>query len=200
MDTDIEIRTIDTELKVEQREDKKPTISGYAIVFNKLSEDLGGFREQVAPGACSRAIKEDDIRAAFNHDPNFILGRNKAGTLQLAEDDKGIKFTIDPLPDTQWCRDLQVSIDRGDINQCSFKFSTIKDAWDNKTKNVVRTLQDIRLFDVSIVTYPAYPQTSVKVRDYINALSDGQPVLEKGQDDSLDIYKEKFKFLKLGGN
>jgi len=198
MDTDIEVRTIETEIKVEQRDDKKPVISGYAIVFNKLSEDLGGFREQVAPGACTRAIKEDDIRAAFNHDPNFILGRNKSGTLQLAEDNKGIRFTIDPLPDTQWCRDLQVSIDRGDINQCSFKFSTIKDAWDNSTKNVVRTLQDIRLFDVSIVTYPAYPQTSVKVRDYINALAEpdcqGSPA--EGVD-GLEILKRRQDFLKL---
>jgi len=198
MDTDIEVRTIETEIKVEQREDKMPVISGYAIVFNKLSEDLGGFREQVAPGACTRAIKEDDIRAAFNHDPNFILGRNKAGTLQLAEDNKGIRFTIDPLPDTQWCRDLQVSIGRGDINQCSFKFSTIKDAWDNSTKNVVRTLQDIRLFDVSIVTYPAYPQTSVKVRDYINTLAepDGQGSPAEGVD-GLEILKRRQDFLKL---
>ena len=198
MDTDIEVRTIETEIKVEQRDDKKPVISGYAIVFNKLSEDLGGFREQVAPGACTRAIKEDDIRAAFNHDPNFILGRNKAGTLQLAEDNKGIRFTIDPLPDTQWCRDLQVSIDRGDINQCSFKFITIKDAWDNSTKNVVRTLQDIRLFDVSIVTYPAYPQTSVKVRDYINALAEpdcqGSPA--EGVD-GLEKLKRRQDFLGL---
>jgi HK97 family phage prohead protease len=198
MDTDIEVRTIETEIKVEQREDAKPVISGYAIVFNKLSEDLGGFREQVAPGACTRAIKEDDIRAAFNHNPNYILGRNKSGTLQLAEDNKGIRFTIDPLPDTQWCRDLQVSIGRGDINQCSFKFSTIKDAWDNSTKNVVRTLQDIRLFDVSIVTYPAYPQTSVKVRDYINALAEpdcqGSPA--EGVD-GLEILKRRQDFLKL---
>jgi len=198
MDTDIEVRTIETEIKVEQREDAKPVISGYAIVFNKLSEDLGGFREQVAPGACTRAIQEDDIRAAFNHDPNYILGRNKSGTLQLAEDNKGVRFTIDPLPDTQWCRDLQVSIGRGDINQCSFKFSTIKDAWDNSTKNVVRTLQDIRLFDVSIVTYPAYPQTSVKVRDYINALAEpdcqGSPA--EGVD-GLEKLKRRQDFLGL---
>lgn len=201
MDTDIELRSVDqAELRVEEREDKQPVIKGYAIVYNKLSEDLGGFREQVAPGACTRAIKEDDIRAAFNHDSNYILGRNKAGTLKLSEDDKGVMFEINPLPDTQWCRDLQVSINRGDINQCSFKFSVIKDAWEDK-KMPVRTLQDVRLFDVSIVTYPAYPQTSVKVRDYINALSnpDDQDALERGRIDSLEIYKQKFKFLKLGG-
>lgn len=198
---DIELRSIDqAELKVEEREDKQPVIKGYAIVFNKLSEDLGGFREQVAPGACSRAIKEDDIRAAFNHDSNYILGRNKAGTLKLSEDDKGIYFEINPLPDTQWCRDLQVSISRGDINQCSFKFAAIKDQWDEKGKTPVRTLLDMRLFDVSIVTYPAYPQTSVKVRDYINALSapDSQGTSpQEGCADSLEIYKEKQKLLVL---
>jgi len=200
---DIELRSIDqAELRVEEREDKQPVIKGYAIVYNKLSEDLGGFREQVSPGACSRAIKEDDIRAAFNHDSNYILGRNKAGTLQLSEDDKGVFFEINPLPDTQWCRDLQVSISRGDINQCSFKFSVIKDQWEDK-KMPVRTLLDMKLYDVSIVTYPAYPQTSVKVRDYINALSNPDEQSASPQEehaDSLEIYKERQKFLKLGGN
>lgn len=194
---DTEVRTFDvSELRVEQREDKAPVIKGYAIVFNKLSEDLGGFREQVSPSACTRAIKDDDIRAAFNHDPNYILGRNKAGTLRLNEDDKGIAFEIDP-PDTQWCRDLQVSIGRGDINQCSFKFSTLKDEWTQKTKEVIRTLLDVKLFDISIVTYPAYPQTSVKVRDYINALPAGPCPPEKEHADRLEIPKRRQAFLNI---
>jgi HK97 family phage prohead protease len=197
-DNDIELRTFDiTELRVDQTADKKPVIKGCAIVFNKLSEDLGGFREQVDPRSCAGTIKTDDIRAAFNHDPNFILGRNKAGTLQLEQDDKGIHFAIDP-PDTQWCRDLQVSIGRGDINQCSFKFNTIKDSWENKKDgSAIRTLMEIKLFDISIVTYPAYPQTSVKVRDYLNALSqseeelDGKDALAKGSAYRLASRKRK---------
>lgn len=198
---DTELRTFDiAELRVEEREDKKPVIKGYAIVFNKLSEDLGGFREQVAPTACSKTIASDDIRAAFNHDANYILGRNKAGTLLLEEDNKGISFEIDP-PDTQWCRDLQVSIGRGDINQCSFKFNTIKDTWENKKDgSMLRTLDEIKLFDISIVTYPAYPQTSAKVRNYLDALSeslDNQDAPKEGCVDSLEIPKRRQAFLEL---
>lgn len=198
MTENIELRTFDIgEMRVEQREDNKPVIKGYAIVFNKLSEDLGGFREQVDPGACTETIKSDDIRAAFNHDPNYILGRNKAGTLKLDSDEKGIHFEIDP-PDTQWCRDLQVSIKRGDINQCSFKFQTIKDSWEEKAKSIIRTLLSLKLFDISIVTYPAYPQTSAKVRDYLKALSDlGEQGAPQGRVASLEKYREKLSFEKL---
>jgi hypothetical protein len=172
--SDYELRNIITEVRVDQGENKKPVIKGYAIVFNKLSDDLGGFREQVAPKSCKNTILNDDIRAAQNHDPNYILGRNKAGTLKLVEDDEGVHFDIDP-PDTQWCRDLQVSINRGDINQCSFKFNAIKDSWENKKDgSVIRTLDEIKLFDISIVTYPAYQQTSAKVRDYLSALSESK--------------------------
>jgi HK97 family phage prohead protease len=195
-DKNFELRTFDiTELRVEQREDKKPVIKGYAIVFNKLSEDLGGFREQVAPGSCTRAIKEDNIVAAFNHDPNFVLGRNKAGTLQLSEDEKGVHYTIDPVPDFEWCRNLLWNIEKGNINQCSFKFAVTKDAWENKKDgSIIRTLEDIKLYDISIVTYPAYPQTTAKVRDYINALSGTKEELDvqgalKGRVDSLVIDK-----------
>ena len=73
------------EFRVERRDDNTPVLRGHAAVFNTLSLDLGGFREQIAPGAFSEALKSDDIRALFNHEPNMILGRNTAGTLRLAE-------------------------------------------------------------------------------------------------------------------
>lgn len=143
--------------------DDKKKIRGYAAVFNQWSEDLGGFREKIRQGAFAKTIKEADVRALFNHDPNYVLGRNKAGTLSLSEDDKGLAIEVDP-PDTQWARDLLVSIDRGDINQMSFGFSTIKDEWAGKDGDTTRELVEVKLYDVSPVTYPAYPQTSVGVR------------------------------------
>ncbi len=153
-------------------EDKQPKIIGHAAMFDKLSDPILGFREKISVGAFANSIKKDDVRALFNHDPNFVLGRNKSKTLKLTEDDMGLSIEIDP-PNTQWARDLQESIRRGDISQMSFGFVVLKDAWEhNKGKDSIRTLQEVKLFDVSPVTYPAYPQTSVAVRDYLSALKE----------------------------
>lgn len=147
-------------------DDGKKKIRGHAAVFNELSEDLGGFREQIAPGAFTEAVKEDDVRALWNHDPNFVLGRNKSGTLKLTEDEQGLAIEVEP-PDTQWARDLLVSIDRGDVSQMSFGFSVKPNGqnWgEDNDGNIVRTLTGLRLYDVSPVTFPAYPSTDVAVR------------------------------------
>jgi HK97 family phage prohead protease len=156
-------------IKVETRAkgDKNvPILRGYAAVFNQLSEDLGGFREQIAPGAFADAIKTDDVRALWNHNADYVLGRNRSGTLNLFEDARGLGIEIEP-PDTQWARDLLVSMEREDINQMSFGFS-LRPNGQNWAKDdsgqVVRTLTRVRLFDVSPVTYPAYTQTDVAVR------------------------------------
>lgn len=154
------------ELRIEAREGEARRIIGHAALFNSLSEDLGGFREQIAPGAFKDAIEQDDVRALFNHDPNFILGRNRANTLKLNEDARGLAIEIIP-PDTQAARDLMISMERGDVTQMSFGFAVRPNGqnWgkDDEGK-VVRTLTKLRLFDVSPVVYPAYPQTDVAVR------------------------------------
>lgn len=144
--------------------DKPMTIAGHAAVFNVLSEDLFGFREEIAPGAFANSITQDDIRALFNHDSNFVLGRNISGTLRLAEDEIGLAIEAD-LPDTQLARDLMTSITRGDVSQMSFGFMTLRDDWRVEGGGlVVRTLKEVQLFDVSPVTFPAYPQTDVSGR------------------------------------
>ena len=168
----IERRTfIVSEFRMEDGGDgKMPQIRGHAAVFNQPSEEMGGwmsFREQIAPGCFKDSIAADDIRALFNHDPNFVLGRNKAGTLKLNEDSHGLKVDITP-PDTGWARDLVKSIERGDISQMSFGFDVQEDTWDFKRDKegepALRTLKKVRLFDVSPVTFPAYPQTDVNTR------------------------------------
>jgi uncharacterized protein len=202
MNPEIERRNIEmTELRVINETDKKPKIRGYAAVFNKLSEDLGGFREKIDPGTFKDSIGRDDVRALFNHDVNYVLGRNKAGTLTLAEDDKGLSIEIDP-PDTSYARDLQESIKRGDISQMSFGFVVLKDTWEYDKKkperDVIRTLQEVRLFDVSPVTYPAYPQTSVKVRDYLTSIKDSETKgLAQPAESNLDLYKRKIELAKF---
>ena len=152
--------------EVEERGDKPAKIRGHAAVFSQLSEDLGGFRERIAPGSFREAIKKDDVRALFNHDSNLVLGRNAAGTLRLSEDAQGLLADID-LPDTSAARDLVVSMKRGDITQMSFGFM-VRPNGENWGKDAegryVRTLTKVRLFDVSVVTFPACPQTDVAVR------------------------------------
>lgn len=159
---EIERRTLALELRVEQR-DGKPTIVGHAAVFNALSEDLGGFREKIAPGAFSETITTDDIRGLFNHDPNAVLGRNRSGTLRLVEDGHGLAFEIQP-PATRTAQDVVSLIERGDISGNSFSFQTLEDGWEFKDGDDIRTLKKVRLFDVGPVTFPAYPQTDVAMR------------------------------------
>jgi HK97 family phage prohead protease len=144
---------------------------GYAAVFNSYSGDLGGFREMISPGAFTRAIREkQDVRCLLNHDPNYVLGRSKSGTLELAQDSRGLHFRCE-LGGQQYARDLRESMDRGDIDSCSFSFSVVPggDDWSEDEENSVRFaarhVRDVNLFDVSCVTYPAYTDTSCQVSE-----------------------------------
>jgi len=148
--------------------DGKRRIVGYAAVFDSLSVDLGGFVERIRPGAFSKTIKTADVRALWNHDANYVLGRTKSGTLRLAEDDKGLRIEIDP-PDTTWANDLITSIERGDVDQMSFGFRAIRDEWSKEDGQTVRELIEVELFDVSPVTFPAYEATQVSVRTALAA-------------------------------
>ncbi len=150
------------EVRINEEGDK-PKIVGYAAVFNKMSLDLGGFREVIRPGAFKKTIQEADVRALWNHNADYVLGRTKSGTLKLEEDDKGLRIEITP-PDTQWAKDLITSMRRGDVDQMSFGFRPVKDRWGTEDGENIRELLEVELFDVSPVTFPAYPQTSVQVR------------------------------------
>lgn len=160
------------ELRVEG--DSEPRITGHAAVFNSQSEDLGGFVELIAPGAFAKTIQEADVRALWNHNPDYVLGRSTAGTLVLAEDAQGLAVDITP-PATQWARDLMESMRRGDVNQMSFGFRTVKDKWVSENDKTTRTLLEVKLFDVSPVTFPAYPATSVQVRAIADQLASANP-------------------------
>ncbi len=167
----IERRMLDlAELRLDGEGDQK-TIRGYAAVFDSMSQPLMGFREVIRKGAFRKTIKEADIRALWNHDPNYVLGRKSARTLTLTEDEKGLLSRIMP-PDTQWARDLMQSIQRGDVSQMSFGFRAIKDNWlpPGQDGLPIRELLSVQLFDVSPVTFPAYPQTEVHVRALMDAV------------------------------
>lgn len=154
-------RRFSTELRL-STDGKK--IVGYAAVYDKASEDLGGFIEYVRQGAFARSLNSlPDVRALINHDSNLILGRTLSGTLLLGADATGLEVILQP-PDTSYAKDLMISMGRGDITQMSFAFTTAKDDWQLVDGQRTRSLLDLDLVDVSVVTYPAYPDTSVAVR------------------------------------
>ena len=166
-----EIRSVKVrELRATKSEDGKQYLEGRAASYNVLSAELYYWRERIMPGAFTRCLKEkQDVRHLINHDANLVLGRTSSGTLELAEDDKGLTFKT-LLPDTTYARDLAVSVERGDINECSFAFVAVNTAWieepdpDNaKEQMYVRELRDLDLYDVSTVTYPAYPDTNTEL-------------------------------------
>jgi HK97 family phage prohead protease len=154
--------------------DGGPRIEGYAALFDAPSEDLGGFVESIKPGAFTRTLQEGDARALWQHDTSYVLGRRKSGTLELAEDEVGLRFRATP-PDAQWARDALVSIRRGDVDQMSFGFRVPQDGdrWWNVAGMTHRELLDVELLDVSPVTFPAYPQTTVSVRAKVEEIASG---------------------------
>lgn len=151
--------------------DGGPRIVGYAAVFDKQSVNLGGFTEIIRRGAFTKTLQDGaDVRALWNHDSNYVLGRTKSGTLALTEDDTGLRIEVTP-PDTQWARDLMETIRRGDVDQMSFGFRTVRDKWQSDENGVtVRELLEVALYDISPVTFPAYPDTQVQVRSAITEL------------------------------
>jgi HK97 family phage prohead protease len=160
MTRDMERRTFGVTLRDDSG---KPKISGYAAMFNSPSCDLGGFTERIAPGAFTKTLKESDVRALWNHDTGIVLGRSKAGTLSLREDDTGLMIEIDP-PDSAAA--YLETMRRGDVDQMSFGFQAIRDKWeeDRNADTITRTLLEVRLFEVSVVAFPAYSDTSASVR------------------------------------
>ena len=170
MTEELEVRSFPIELRAEG--DQTPRIEGYAATFNSLSEEMWGFREMIEPGFFDDVLG-DDTRALFNHDRNFVLGRKSNGTLDMGQDDKGLRINIDP-PQTQLINDMVLTpMKRGDINQMSFAF-TVKpggDDWRDENGQLIRVLKKggaLRLYDVSVVTEPAYPETSASVRTKVS--------------------------------
>jgi len=158
------------------------TLRGHAAVFNSLSDDLGGFRELIAPGFFRAALrKQPDVRLLYNHDPNFVLARTASGTLELREDQRGLHVFARVDKSIGWVADLRTTMQRGDVDQMSFAF-TVADGGDDwavtEDDNVVRTLLPdgaAQIFDASVVTYPAYRATEVSMRSVLeDAIASGR--------------------------
>lgn len=138
-------------------------LAGYAAVYNRLSQNLGGFVERVDPGAFAKSLADDvPVLARYNHEA--LIGSTEAGTLRLASDGTGLAYEVD-VPDTTTGRDVSVLARRGDLRYSSFAFETIADEWSVTEQGFpLRTLLSVRLIDVAPADSPAYRDTSVGIR------------------------------------
>jgi HK97 family phage prohead protease len=178
-----EIRTNSVDFEVRAEGDGM-TFTGYASVFNSPSEDLGGFVEYVAPGAFKRSLQSrNEVKLLWNHDAGEPLASLRGGTMQLVEDERGLKVTAQ-LPQTSRGKDVAELLRLKTIDSMSFGFNVIKDSWSRDGQT--RTLESVRLFEVSIVSFPAYESTTAQVRSVstINPdqLADALLKLESGEE------------------
>ena len=160
-----QVRAIPAELRTKREDSKDPVIEGYFAVFDSNYEIWDGMSESVAPGAFERSLADGDIRALVNHDTTLVLGRTKAGTLTLEEDDKGLFGSIRINPNDSAAMDLYERVSRGDVDGCSFGFNIRREeseVLDNG--NVHWTIMDVDLFEVSCCTFPAYEETNIEAR------------------------------------
>lgn len=189
--------------KIEFRADgERRTATGYAALFNSQSSDLGGFVETISPGAFDSALAVSDVRALFNHDPNLVLARTASGTLTLEVDEIGLRYSFE-IPNTTYGNDFAEMLKRGDVTQSSFGFVVGADKWEPeeenaKGKKMKRTILEVReLFDVSPVTYPAYPDTSVALRSMPNGETDILSEMEAAREIALENQKIKIRLREM---
>lgn len=139
------------------------TIEGYFALYEQETELFEGVYEIITKGAFNKTLN-NDIRALWNHNTQYVLGRNKSGTLELREDDKGL-FGVVKLPATQYAQDLYELISRGDVDQCSFGFNILDEELEELASGAYRfRLKEVDLHEISVVTFPAYENTTVQAR------------------------------------
>jgi HK97 family phage prohead protease len=178
-----EVRTNSVDFEVRAEGDGM-SFTGYASVFNSPSEDLGGFVEYVAPGAFKRSLQSrNEVKLLWNHDSGEPLASLRGGTMQLVEDEVGLRVTA-KLPNTTRGRDIAELLRTKVIDSMSFGFNVIKDSWSRDGQT--RTLESVRLFEASIVSFPAYSATTATVRSATtinpDQLADALLKLESGEE------------------
>ena len=165
-----QMRTIASEFKTRESGEEK-RIEGYFAVFNSNYQIDDFMSESIAQGAFSEALG-DDIRALIDHETMYVLGRNKAGTLELREDSHGLWGSILLNPNDQDAMNLYARVQRGDVDQCSFGFDILAESEVREGMKVHWTIEKVKLYEVSCCTFPAYAETSINARkqDYRNVI------------------------------
>jgi len=174
---------VDLQTRADEQSDKK-VIEGYFSVFNSETELFPGAYEEIAPGAFDNTLS-NDIRALINHDTAYVLGRNKSNTLDLKVDSRGLWGSIEINENDTDALNLYERVKRGDVDQCSFGFNILKEDTDYRDDGTIKwTIREIDLHEVSIVTFPAYDDTSVQAR---------MKQVEKMQQRSIEQRKHELK-------
>lgn len=158
-------RDLKTQFKVTRQEvnPDELTIEGYFALYEQETELFEGTYEIITKGAFDNTLN-NDIRALWNHNTQYVLGRNKSGSLEIKADDKGLFATV-KLPKTQYAQDLYELVQRGDVDQCSFGFNILAEDLEELASGGYRwRINDIDLHEVSVVTFPAYENTTVQAR------------------------------------
>jgi HK97 family phage prohead protease len=164
--SDAERRFTSVPVEIRATKNQANTIGGYAAKFHRMSQNLGGFKEQIAPGAFNRSASQGwpNVQARYNHEDNYMLGSTGGNSLRLRTDSEGLVYDIDLLDDDMSQRVYKL-VERGDIRQSSFAFYADEDEWaTDDTGFPMRTLNQVRLLDVAPVNSPAYLDTSVGLR------------------------------------
>lgn len=157
------MRTASTQFNTRD-DDGKLAIEGYFAVFNSVYEIAPGMTESIAQGAFDNTLS-GDIRALINHDTTLVLGRTKAGTLQLRTDSHGLWGHIDINPNDTDAMNLYNRVQRGDVDQCSFGFDILNEETDYREDGSIHwTIKEVELYEVSPCTFPAYEETSIAAR------------------------------------
>ena len=178
-----DVRHIVHEFESRTLDGSKAQISGYASIFNKASQVLGGgFVEKIQKGAFGKTLQErgtqtsrDDIKALFNHSTDLVLGSKRAGTLRLSEDSKGLHYEVDLDLDITHHRSAFKMIERGDVTNSSFGFDVIEERWsvpENSDDPVLREVLETRLYEVSPTPFPAYQDSTVSAERSFKGLAD----------------------------
>lgn len=155
------------EIRAANDDENIAEFTGHAALFDSptIIRSWGGdFEEVIARGAFKKTIKEADVRFLVNHDVNLLLARNTSGTLDLAEDDSGLLTEARMDRRQTYANDAIIALERGDMSQMSFGFEVVKEEWDFDADPERRTLKEIKLWDVSVVTFPAYTDTDASLR------------------------------------
>lgn len=185
-------------IEIREDEDGNRTLSGYAVKWEKKSHVLGywrKFREQFKKGAFATSLENDDQRFLWSHDTSQVLGRTKNKTLRLEEDATGLRFELD-LPQTTLGNDTFETIKRGDVDGVSFGFSMLDDEMDEPDDDLpLRTVKKAKLFEVSAVAFPAYPDSQVSARGYDRMKEFDQEMKNRDDEKRAKINT----LLKLGG-
>lgn len=182
-----QVRSTTSEFETRADESGKMYISGYFAVFNSDYEIWPGATESIADTAFDGALS-DDIRCLVDHETRLVLGRNKAGTLTLKVDARGLWGEAEINPNDQDAVNLYERVKRGDVDQCSFGFDILAEEFEDRGESVHWTIRKVKLYEVSVVTFPAYEETSVSAR---------KRQLRETKKRSLEVWKEKtLKILK----